>query len=273
MGTLQLLISLVAHKAHHFTMADRNPHAIVPGQAIYKENEDCKTDWHKTHADFDIRVGENDKLQIAGKPVMERWETPYMHMLANAAACKGGKVLELGFGLAIAATQTEKCGVDEHWIVECNDGVFKNLEKWAKDQPSKVVGKHGLSEDVCPTLPDNFFDGILYDTYPLTDGEWHTHHLDFIKTHCMRLLKPGGVLSFCNLTSWGELLKPEGADKRVKKYTDIVTMFKATQMPLLRECGFEDKNCSWEILDIVPPKDCDYYAHNQMLAPRCFKNE
>jgi len=254
-------------------MADRNPHAIVPGQAIYKENEDCKTDWHKTHADFDIRVGENDKLQIAGKPVMERWETPYMHMLANAAACKGGKVLELGFGLAIAATQIEKCGVDEHWIVECNDGVFKNLEKWAKDQPSKVVGKHGLSEDVCPTLPDNYFDGILYDTYPLTDGEWHTHHLDFIKTHCMRLLKPGGVLSFCNLTSWGELLKPEGADKRVKKYTDIVTMFKETQMPLLRECGFEDKNCSWEILDIVPPKDCDYYAHNQMLAPRCFKNE
>merc|ERR1719219_1814836 len=71
-----------------------------------------------------------------------------MHMLADAASCNGGKGLELGFGLAIAATQIEKNGCDEHWIVECNDEVFKNLETWAKDQPSKVVGKHGLSENV-----------------------------------------------------------------------------------------------------------------------------
>merc|ERR1719504_232886 len=89
-----------------------------------------------------------------------------MQMLARAAASRGGRVLELGFGLGIAASEIERVGVKEHWIVECNSGVFSSL-------------------------PSGHFDGILYDTYPLTDGEWHTHHLDFIRAHVMRLLNPG----------------------------------------------------------------------------------
>merc|ERR1712110_1408116 len=233
-------------------------------EAIFKEKEDCKSDWHKTKADF--LPGENDKLQISGKPVMERWETPYMHMLADAAASNKGRVLELGFGLAIAATQVETHNVSEHWIVECNDEVYAKLENWAKEQPSKVVPKKGLWEDVVPTLPDNYFDGILYDTYPLSEAEWHTHQFNFIQNHAMRLPKPGGVLSYCNLTSWGELLKPDGKDTRVKKFTDIEDMFRETQIPKLVETGFKEDDITWKLLDITPPEDCKYYSFTKMLA-------
>ena len=245
----------------------------MSAKGIFREKEDCKQAWSDTKADYSVKVGVNDKLQIAGKPVMERWETPYMHLLARSASCLGGRVLELGFGLAIAATEIERCGVSEHWIVECNAEVFQTMIDWAADQPSTVVPLHGLAEEVCQTLPGQYFDGILYDTYPLSHGEWHSHHLHFIASHVMRLLKPGGVLSFCNLTSWGELMKTDGADTREEKFTDIEEMFKKTQIPHLKKCGFQEKNISWELLDIVPPKDCDYYSHHKMLAPKCFKDD
>lgn len=61
-----------------------------------------------------------------------------------------------------------------------------------------------LWQDSIAKIPSNSIDGILYDTYPLNKEEQHIHQFEFL-AEARRILKPGGILTYCNLTSIGVL--------------------------------------------------------------------
>ena len=52
-----------------------------------------KLEWKNASTKFT-----EDKLEIYGHSVMERWETPYMEKLAKIVTSKRGIILEIGFG-------------------------------------------------------------------------------------------------------------------------------------------------------------------------------
>lgn len=155
-----------------------------------------REDWKTLPANLD-----EEKLIIGGLPVMDRCEEPYMKELARIATSNGGRVLEVGFGMAISAGYIQEHDIQEHCIIEANADIFKRLEEFASSAKHQVTPLFGLWQDVVETLPDESFDGILFDPMPLSKDDWKNWHSDFVK-HAYRLLKKGGVYTqYCDIGS------------------------------------------------------------------------
>lgn len=201
----------------------------------------AKQEWNEAPAEFDEHT-----LRIAGHPVMEDWETSYMKRLAEIASFRGGSVLELGYGMGISAGFIESNpDVDSHCVIECHPDVAAKALIDFRDSvdKSRFHLLSGFWQDITPKLADGSFDGILFDTYPLTEEEVHSNHFWFFE-EAHRLLKKGGILTY---------------------YSDEAENFSTKHLLKLKEAGFHDIN--FEVCKVDTPEDCEYWQHDTMIAP------
>jgi guanidinoacetate N-methyltransferase len=222
-----------------FTMSKQNVNSKRTVQSRVDIGFPTKGKWVASPAEYT-----SDSLRIAGHPVMEAWEQNYMEMLADIATKNGGQVLEVGYGMGISAKAIQALDrVSSHVVIEAHPGVAKRFLDDFPDQAGNTHILTGFWEDVTPLLADNSFDGILFDTYPLSEEEIHANHFWFFK-EAHRLLKPGGILTY---------------------YSDEALGFSAKHMAKLQEAGFSD--VAAKVCDVHPPADCEYWDEKTMLAP------
>ena len=217
-------------------MFDKESHPLAQLEFI-KEREN----WKKENIVID-----NFKLEIAGHPVMERWEEPYMKKLAEIATMNGGKVLEVGFGLGISASYIQEGSLEEHHIIEANEQVFEHMKIFANSAKHHTFLYLGFWEDISSQFEDEFFDGILFDTYPITLEELNTARFSFF-SEAHRLLKVGGVFTHYS----GEL-----------EFTDEYSSH-------LKKAGFS--KYSGSLVSVNIPIDCLYWSNDKIMAPIIIK--
>ena len=187
----------------------------------------------------------NQTLKVYGQPVMERWEEPYMAMLAEIATRRGGRVLEVGFGMGISAGFIQQHSPSEHVVIEANAAIARMAREFTTQHAprNRITVLEGFWEDVVPGLPRDSFDGILFDTYPLNEEEQVSLHASFIP-HAYRLLKPGGILTF---------------------YSDEPTDLGSDVLAVLHSSGFT--KIRWQLCQVAPPPDCEYWSYETIVAP------
>lgn len=180
---------------------------------------------------------------------MEDWEAPYMQVLSRIAAQNSGTVLELGYGMGISAKFLQQWPIDHHIIIEANHCVADQARDFANDCLIRTTVLEGLWEDVIEKIPDSSLDGILFDTYPLSDAELYQNHFRFFP-FAFRKLKSGGVFTY---------------------YSDEISNFGEVHIRKLEESGFHRSYIRKEIVNVSPPTECAYWRAQTILAPIVIK--
>lgn len=94
--------------------------------------------------------------------VMMGWESSIMQASANYVCEGGGDILEIGFGMGMAADYIQANSIASHTIVEIHPQIIEKAKEWASGKPNVTIVE-GDWYDVKDSLPA--YDGVFYDTW------------------------------------------------------------------------------------------------------------
>ena len=188
--------------------------------------------------------GMNTMLRIGELQVMQEWERPAMEVIAGM--CKpNDRVLELGYGLGIAAQAIQKRRPRLHVIVEANKAVASRARG---DLASPIAeGRADVVEGFWEETVDAYsargpYEVIVFDTFPLEPRAMRRNHFEFFPL-AARLLAPGGVFTYVS--------------------DESLTISTTHQRELRR--WFGDARVVLEPIRVQPPASCEYWAAPWML--------
>ena len=134
-----------------------------------------------------------DGLEVGNYKVMYNWEKPLMKEFARVVTETRGDVLEVGYGMGIAAEYIQQFGVKSHTIVEAHTEIFKTALEWKKQKKGNII----LINDFWQNVTNHFhhYDTIFYDSFSPTDCIEKDSFL-FFELSAGKFLRPGGRLTF-----------------------------------------------------------------------------
>lgn len=189
----------------------------------------------------------SSELLIGGWQVMQEWERPLMQALAKNVAGSDRNILEIGFGMGICAEEIWKIGCANYTVIEAHPIIAQKAREWLKTNGHSGTVIEGFWENVIDSLPPSSYDGIVFDTYPLSKYERGRNHFSFIPK-AKKLLTRNGILTY---------------------YSDETIDFRNEHLKLLLS-NYECINLE-RVSGLNPPDNCEYWDEKYMIIPAVSK--
>lgn len=142
-----------------------------------------------TRLSFEVKS--KDLIRWQGQVVMSRSEEPYFERLFSRIALdhKPKRILEIGFGLGISASLIQRllCP-DVHHIVEIDEGIYADLQKFAIEHQSVTA----VLGDWYSASTLGLYDFVFYDPFDFFEKKQDDYISEAVKLRS--LIGRSGVL-------------------------------------------------------------------------------